>query len=335
MIGLLHCQLRGTRSVSMQPGNSTEDTDAGLWQRLRSGLRRTRAGLTGGLDELFRGRRALDPAVLEEVESRLLLADVGVDTTRTIIDRLALQVARHELADLPAVVAALRAHMVELLAPAEAPLFVFPGAGHPFVILVVGVNGVGKTTTIGKLAHYYHGIGLGVVLAAGDTFRAAAVEQIREWGRRTGAAVIAQPPGADAAAVVFDALAAARARGAELVIADTAGRLHTKSNLMEELRKIRRAIGKSDPRCEVETLLVIDAGTGGNAVNQVREFHDAVGLTGLVVTKLDGTARGGVVFALAHRFGLPIRFIGIGEQADDLRPFAAAPFVDALLAAER
>lgn len=315
-----------------QPRKDPEAGSAGLWQRLRRGLGRTRAGLTQGLDEFVRGRRVLDQSVLEEVETRLLQADVGVDTTRAIVDRLAARLGRRELADLPAVLAALREHMLELLAPVEDPLFVFPDAGRPFVILVVGVNGAGKTTTIGKMARWYRDLGLGVVLAAGDTFRAAAVEQIQAWGRRTDTPVIAQATGADAAAVIYDALTAAQARGAGLVIADTAGRLHNKSNLMEELRKIRRAVAKFDPGISVETLLVIDAGTGLNALNQVREFHDAVGLTGLAITKLDGTARAGVVFALATRFGLPIRFIGLGEQADDLRPFAAEPFVDALLA---
>ncbi len=334
MIGLHHCQLSHIKSVSAQPRKQTEAAEAGLWQRLRQGLSKTSAGLTTGLDEIIRGRKVLDKTVLEEVETRLLLADVGVETTRVIIDRLTAALERRELADLPAVINALRSHMVELLAPVEAPLFVISDAQHPFIILVVGVNGVGKTTTIGKLAHYYKGLGQGVVLAAGDTFRAAAVEQIQQWGQRTGTPVIAQPDGADAAAVIFDGLTATRARGAGLLIADTAGRLHNKNNLMEELRKIRRAIGKFDPQAEVETLLVIDAGTGSNAMNQVREFHAAVGVTGLVISKLDGSARGGVVFALAREFALPIRFIGLGEQADDLRPFAAEPFVDALLAVD-
>jgi fused signal recognition particle receptor len=318
--------------VSAKPRKQTEAAEAGLWDRLRQALGKTRAGLTAGLDEIIHGRKVLDGAVLEEVETRLLLADVGVDTTRAIIDRLTGQLRHGGLADLPAVINALRAHMIELLAPVDAPLFVFSAAARPFVILVVGINGVGKTTTIGKLAYYFKD--QGIVLAAGDTFRAAAVEQIQYWGRHLGVPVIAQPTGADAAAVVFDALAASRARGAGLLIADTAGRLHNKRNLMEELSKIRRAINKFDPLVEVETLLVIDAGTGGNATSQVREFHAAVGVTGLVITKLDGSARGGVVFALAREFALPIRFVGLGENAEDLRPFAAEPFVDALLAVD-
>jgi fused signal recognition particle receptor len=318
--------------VSAQPRKQTEAAEAGLWDRLRQALGKTRAGLTAGLDQIIHGRKELDGAVLEEVESRLLLADVGVETTRAIIDRLTGLLRRGQLADLAAVVNALRAHMIELLAPVDAPLFVLSAAASPFVILVVGINGVGKTTTIGKLARYFHD--QGVVLAAGDTFRAAAVEQIQHWGQQAGVPVIAQPTGADAAAVIFDALTASRARGAGVLIADTAGRLHNKRNLMEELRKIRRAIAKFDPLTEVETLLVIDAGTGSNAVSQVREFHAAVGVSGLVITKLDGSARGGVVFALAREFALPIRFIGLGEKADDLRPFAAEPFVDALLAVD-
>ena len=304
--------------MSPQPRKQTEAAEAGLWDQLRQALGKTRAGLTAGLDEFIHGHKVLDGAVLEEVEARLLLADVGVDTTRTIIDRLIGKLQRGELASLPAVINALRTHMIELLAPVDAPLFVFPAVARPFVILVVGINGVGKTTTIGKLARYFHD--QGVVLAAGDTFRAAAVEQIQYWGQHTGVPVIAQPTGADAAAVIFDALTASRAHGAGVLIADTAGRLHNKRNLMEELRKIRRAIGKFDPLVEVETLLVIDAGTGSNALSQVREFHAAVGVTGLAITKLDGSARGGVVFALAQKFALPIRFIGLGEKADDLYP---------------
>jgi fused signal recognition particle receptor len=281
---------------------------------------------------LLRGTREIDPALLEELETRLLLADVGVDCTRALIGRLSERLARRELSDPRAALECLRSHMVELLAPVAAPLFVLGDAAHPFVILAVGVNGAGKTTTIGKLAYYYRGLGETVVLAAADTFRAAAVEQLQNWGQRAGAAVISQAAGADAAAVVFDALHAARARGAGLVIADTAGRLHTKQNLMDELRKIRRAIAKFDRQCPVETLMIIDAGTGRNSLAQAREFHDAVGLTGLVVSKLDGTARGGVIFALARELAVPVRFIGIGERPEDLRPFEPEPFVNALLA---
>jgi fused signal recognition particle receptor len=302
------------------------------WQRLRRGLDKTRRVLTADLGELIRGAQRLDAALLEEIESRLLLADAGVAATRAIIDGLAASLSRNELADYGAVMAALRARMIERLAAVESPLFIAGGEHAPFVILVVGVNGVGKTTTIAKLAHYFRGTGHGVVLAAGDTFRAAAVEQLQHWGERVGAPVIAQKPGADSAAVIYDALQAARARRADIVIADSAGRLHTKHNLMEELKKIRRTISRFDPDIAVETLLVIDAGTGQNAQSQLRQFNEAVGVSGLAVTKLDGTARGGVVFALAAEFGIPIRFVGLGEQLDDLRPFAAEPFVEALLA---
>ncbi|MBI1731724.1 MAG: signal recognition particle-docking protein FtsY [Gammaproteobacteria bacterium] len=318
--------------MSAHPRIQSENADTSLWDRLRAGLGRTRAGLTAGLDRLIRGPKALDRVVLEEIEARLLLADVGVETTRLLVDQIAGRLERHELSDLSATLDALRAHMIELLAPVTAPLPVLAGPARPFVILTVGVNGAGKTTTAGKLAHYYRTLGEVVVLAAGDTFRAAAVEQLQQWGQRAGVAVIAQPAGTDAAAVIFDALHAARARSAGLLIADTAGRLHTKRNLMDELRKIRRAIDKFDPECRVETLLVVDAGTGRNALAQAREFHLAAGLTGLVITKLDGTARGGVIFALARELALPIRFIGVGERPDDLCPFEARPFVHALLA---
>jgi fused signal recognition particle receptor len=303
----------------------------GGWQRLRRGLEKTRAVLTADLGDLVRGDKRIDAALLEEIESRLLLADAGVEATRAIIDGVSAPLARHELGDLDAVMAALRARMIEGLARVESPLFI-GGEHRPFVILVVGINGAGKTTTIAKLAHYFRDIGEDIVLAAGDTFRAAAVEQLQHWGTRVGVPVIAQKPGADSSAVVYDALQSARARNAGIVIADTAGRLHTKHNLMEELKKIRRTIARFDAALPVETLLVIEAGTGQNALAQLRQFNEAVGVTGLVVTKLDGTARGGVVFALAAEFDTPIRFVGLGEQLEDLRPFAAEPFVDALLA---
>jgi fused signal recognition particle receptor len=320
--------------MSARPDDASRDAAGGAWQRLRRGLKKTRDVLTADLGDLIRSRRQIDASVLEEIETRLLQSDAGVDATAAIIDALSGALKRKELDSLDAVLDALGRQLAERLAPVESPLFIFDAGHRPFVILVVGVNGVGKTTTIAKLAHYYQDTGQSVVLAAGDTFRAAAIEQLEVWGRRAGVPVIAQKPGADAAAVVYDALAAARARDAGIVIADTAGRLHTKSNLMDELKKIRRIITKFDAELPVETLLVIDAGTGQNAVNQTQQFHEAVGVTGLVITKLDGTARGGVVFALADRFGIPIRFVGVGEQMEDLRPFAAQPFVDALLSSE-
>ena len=302
-----------------------------MWQRLRRGLAKTREGMTAGLSDLFRAKKQIDAGLLEEIESRLLMADVGVETTRDFIDALSQAVKHREMDNLEAVYAGLRAKMIEALRPVEDPLFIFPGEHPPFVILMVGVNGAGKTTTIGKLARYYRDTGKSVLLAAGDTFRAAAIEQIQAWGKRTDTPVIAQKTGADAAAVIYDGLQAARARGIDILIADTAGRLHTKANLMEELKKIRRTLTKFDVHLEVETLLVLDAGTGQNAINQAVQFHETAGVTGLVLTKLDGTARGGVVFALARRLQVPIRFIGLGEQAEDLKPFEAEAFVNALL----
>lgn len=305
-----------------------------MWQRLRRSLQRTRAGLTDGLADLFYGKKQIDDAILDEIETRLLLADLGVNATRAIMGALGDAVKRNELHDLPSVLAALKAQMIGLLRPVELPLAIDAAQPRPLVILVIGVNGVGKTTTIGKLAKRLQAGGYRVVLAAGDTFRAAAIEQIAAWGERVDAPVIAQKTGADAAAVIYDALASARARNAEVVIADTAGRLHNKKNLMEELKKIRRSIGKFDAALPVQTLLVLDAGTGQNAIAQTREFHEAIGVSGIVVTKLDGTAKAGVLFALTQAFAIPIRFIGTGEKADDLKPFLAEEFVEALLAGE-
>ena len=299
-----------------------------FFSRLKSGLKKTRQGLLGGLSELF-GRRAIDDELLDELETRLLMADVGVEATRAIIEELTRQVSRRELRDGEALLGALHKRMRDLLAPCARPLKI--GPERPFVILMVGVNGVGKTTTIGKLTRRLQGEGYSLLLAAGDTFRAAAVEQLQVWGERNRIPVIAQQHGADSAAVIFDALQAARARGVDVVIADTAGRLHTQAHLMEELRKIKRVIGKFDPEAPHEVLLVVDATTGQNALNQAEQFHRAVGLTGIVLTKLDGTAKGGIVFAIAQRLGVPIRFIGVGEHLDDLRPFMADEFAEALL----
>lgn len=303
----------------------------GLLSRLRRGLQRTRAGLTEKLASLVLGRRVIDAELLDEIETVLLTADVGVEATRDIVARLTAQVARRELGDAEALYRALREDMVAVLRPAAEPLAVPREREGTFVVLVVGVNGSGKTTTIGKLAHQLRSEGLSVVLAAGDTFRAAAVEQLQRWGERVQAPVIAQHAGADAASVVYDALQAARARHADVLLADTAGRLHTREPLMEELKKVRRVLGKVDPSAPHEVLLVLDAGTGQNALAQARHFQGAVQVTGLALTKLDGTAKGGIVFAIARELGLPIRFIGVGEDVEDLRPFDAEAFVDALL----
>ena len=320
----------GFRKRRSVPGDDDNQPRPGLLGRLRERLGRTRSGLTEGLASAFLGRKTIDDDLLEELETRLLMADVGVDATTRIIDGITARLRRRELTDMRALMAALREDMLAILAPCEAPLL--PDRDPPpFVVLTVGVNGVGKTTTIGKLASRWKGEGRQVMLAAGDTFRAAAVEQLQQWGERTGLPVIAQHSGADSASVIFDALQASRARGMDVLVADTAGRLHTQHNLMDELRKVKRVLAKLDETAPHETLLVLDAGTGQNALSQARHFHEAVGVTGLVLTKLDGTAKGGVIFAIAQQLGLPIRFIGVGESPEDLRAFHAEEFVDALL----
>ena len=302
----------------------------GLFGRLRERLGKTRSGLTEGLANAVLGRKTIDDDLLEELETRLLMADVGVEATTRIIESMTERVRRKELTDLDALMRALREDMIGVLAPCEAPL-VPEHDGGPFVLLTVGVNGAGKTTTIGKLASRYREEGRSVLLAAGDTFRAAAVEQLQQWGERTGIPVIAQHTGADSASVIYDAHQAAQARGVDVLIADTAGRLHTQGNLMDELRKVRRVLGRLDETAPHEVLLVLDASTGQNALSQAQHFHDAVGVSGIILTKLDGTAKGGVIFAIAHRLGLPIRYVGVGERPEDLRPFHAEEFVDALL----
>lgn len=303
----------------------------GLLDRLRLGLQKTRASLFTDLGDLLKGRTRIDAELLEEIETRLIMADAGIESTTNIINALTSAGKRNELNDFTQLTQSLHNQMLQLLVPVQETIEPPRGKPAPFVILVVGVNGAGKTTTIGKMSHYFQESGHSVLLAAGDTFRAAAIEQIQEWGRRTGTEVIAQKTGADSAAVIFDSLQAARARNIDIVIADTAGRLHNKDNLMEELRKIRRTIGKFDSGIPVEVMLVLDAGTGQNALNQARQFHEIIGVTGITLTKLDGTARGGIVFALADSLGIPIRFIGIGESLDDLRPFNAGQFIEALL----
>ncbi len=302
-----------------------------MLERLRQGIRRSRQSIAGRLRGMLGARIAVDAATLESIEDVLLSADVGIEATERIIAKLR---SRGQLREREQLLAALREDMVAILAPVSRPLQVRSLEGRPFVVLMAGVNGVGKTTTIAKLAYRLEQQGRSVLLAAGDTFRAAAVEQLAIWGARHGVPVVSQAQGADPASVIFDAIGAARARAIDVVIADTAGRLHTQANLMDELRKIKRVIAKIDAQAPDEVLLVIDATTGQNALAQVREFHEAIGVTGLVLTKLDGSARGGIALALAERHGIPIRFIGVGEQAEDLMPFDAEQFVDALLAGD-
>jgi len=299
--------------------------EGGFLARLRARVNR---GTSWALD-LVPGRR-IDAALLEQLETQLLSADLGVDATDAILSDLHARVARAELSDAKALESALAASLLAILKPVERPLAI-DWAHKPFVILVVGVNGSGKTTTIGKLARRLKDDGLSVMLAAGDTFRAAAVEQLAAWASRNSVPVVSQATGADPAAVVFDAMQSAKARGADVLIADTAGRLHTQSHLMDELRKIARVIKRLDPDAPHEVLLVLDASLGQNAIRQAEQFNQAIGVTGIVVTKLDGTAKGGVVIAVARRFGLPIRFVGVGEQAEDFGIFDARAFVEGLL----
>jgi len=308
-----------------------DDKAPGLFASLRQRLSRTRENLSSGLADLLLGKKQIDDELLERLEDQLLMADVGMQATQKITAQLTQSLARKQLADNDSLIAALKRTMAEILAPCTRPLQIDRGK-KPFVILMVGVNGAGKTTTVGKLAQQFKSQGLKVMLAAGDTFRAAAVEQLQSWGDRLGIPVIKQGQGADSASVIFDALQAARARGIDVLIADTAGRLHTQMSLMDELAKIKRVMAKLDPEAPHETLLVLDAVTGQNALAQASHFRDSVGITGLVLTKLDGTAKGGMIFSVAEQLQTPIRYIGVGETVDDLRPFDHQEFVDALLA---
>ncbi|MBI3187430.1 MAG: signal recognition particle-docking protein FtsY [Gammaproteobacteria bacterium] len=317
------------RDKNKSPADSAPKTDTGLIASLGSRLGKTRQSLTAGLADLLLGKKTIDAELLDEIETRLLTADVGIDATRRIISDLTKRVSRHELKDADALLEALSADMVAILQPCEKILQITPN--KPFVLLVVGINGAGKTTTIGKLARRFQDQGHSVMLAAGDTFRAAAVEQLQTWGARNHVPVIAQGTGADSASVIFDAVESARAKHIDIVIADTAGRLHTQSNLMEELIKIKRVIGKLDASAPHEVMLVMDASFGQNGLVQAQQFHQALGVTGITLTKLDGTARGGMLFAIAEKLHIPIRFIGVGESMDDLREFHAGEFVDALL----
>lgn len=320
-------------SVDTPESPSAQKESLSLFQRFKRGLSRTSGQLAEGIGSLVLGKKEIDDELLEDLESELLMADVGIEATTKIIDRLTDSVKRKELSDGDALYTALQQQLREMLTPVEQPLELEQNQNQqkaPFVILVVGVNGVGKTTTIGKLAKRFQNQGKSVMLAAGDTFRAAAVEQLQVWGERNQVQVVAQHTGADSASVIYDALQSAQSKSIDVLIADTAGRLHNKDNLMEELSKVKRVMGKLDDSAPHEVLLVLDAGTGQNALNQAQQFSDAAGVSGIALTKLDGTAKGGVIFALSERFNLPVRFIGVGEGIDDLQPFSASTFVDAL-----
>ncbi|MBG7602672.1 MAG: signal recognition particle-docking protein FtsY [Gammaproteobacteria bacterium] len=306
-----------------------QQSGTGLFSSLRDKLGRTRSSIAGGLADLLSGRGKIDDELLEELETLLITADVGIDTSMRIINDISSQVKRKTLSDPEALQSVLKTELLQILQKANSDEKQ-PAQGKPRVILMVGINGAGKTTTIGKLAKRFQSEGERVMLAAGDTFRAAAVEQLQTWGERNDVAVIAQHTGADSASVIFDALESATAKGVDVLIADTAGRLHTKTNLMDELAKIVRVMKKIDPDAPHEVMLVVDGGTGQNALQQAIHFNRAVSLSGITITKLDGTAKGGILFAIADNLQIPIRYIGVGEGIDDLRPFDAAQFVDAL-----
>ncbi|WP_425488639.1 signal recognition particle-docking protein FtsY [Litorivivens lipolytica] len=309
----------------------TEEQKMRLFERLTRGLQQTGSNIGQGLGNLILGQKTIDDDLLEEIETQLLMADIGIEATQTIIDNITDAVKRNQLADSEALYQALQAELTNLLAPSQNEL-VIAEEHKPYVILMVGVNGVGKTTTIGKLAKQLQVLGKSVMLAAGDTFRAAAVEQLQVWGERNNVPVVAQHTGADSASVIYDALQAAKSREVDVLIADTAGRLHNKDNLMEELKKVVRVMKKIDESAPHEVMLVLDAGTGQNALAQAKHFQEAVGVSGIALTKLDGTAKGGIIFAISQQLGIPIRFIGIGEGIGDLRPFRADEFVEALFA---
>lgn len=310
-------------------GQKTTPEKNGFFSKLKAGLTKTRTHLTSGLANILFGKKTLDQSVLDLIETHLLTADVGIETTQELIDHLTQKLARKELDNAEAALSCIQSYMKDLLRPSEVP-FTIPKMLSPFVILVVGINGAGKTTTIGKMAKDLKSKSYSVALAAGDTFRAAAIDQLQIWGERNNIPVVAQQPGADTAAVIYDAFAHAKAQNIQVLLADTAGRLHTQTNLMEELKKVKRVIKKLDTAAPHETLLVLDASLGQNALNQALQFNDAIQVTGLVLTKLDGTAKGGIIFAIAKKLKLPIRFIGVGEGIDDLRPFNADEFVTAL-----
>ncbi|MGB7803441.1 signal recognition particle-docking protein FtsY [Buttiauxella sp.] len=324
-------EVEATQAEEEQQQEQEKPTKEGFFARLKRSLIKTKQNLGSGFISLFRGKK-IDDDLFEELEEQLLIADVGVETTRKIITNLTEGASRKDLRDAEALYGLLKEEMGEILAKVDEPLNV--EGKTPFVILMVGVNGVGKTTTIGKLARQFQQEGKSVMLAAGDTFRAAAVEQLQVWGQRNNIPVVAQHTGADSASVIFDAIQAAKARNVDVLLADTAGRLQNKAHLMEELKKIVRVMKKLDVDAPHEVMLTLDASTGQNAISQAKLFHEAVGLTGITLTKLDGTAKGGVIFSVADQFGIPIRYIGVGERIEDLRPFNAGDFIEALFARE-
>ncbi|RKR04482.1 signal recognition particle-docking protein FtsY [Kushneria sinocarnis] len=328
-----------SNEIEVGPETADESQEAprkqGWLRRMRQGLGKTRANLTDNLSTLLLGHKEIDDDLLEELETQLLLADVGVEATTEIMTNLEARISRRELKNVEALYEALQEELSNMLEPVAKTLKLPPKGEGPFVILMVGVNGVGKTTTIGKLTQRFQRQGRSVMLAAGDTFRAAAVEQLKVWGERNEVPVVAQHTGADSASVIYDALSSAKARGIDVLIADTAGRLQNKGPLMEELKKVQRVMSRLDEQAPHEVMLVLDAGTGQNAISQAQTFHEAVPISGITLTKLDGTAKGGIIFAVAKQLGIPIRYIGVGETLDDLRPFEARDFVGALFSRER
>ncbi|TNH00933.1 signal recognition particle-docking protein FtsY, partial [Pasteurellaceae bacterium Phil31] len=314
-----------------QPKEQEKPSEGGFFSRLLKGLVKTKQNLGSGFRNLFIGKK-IDDELFEELEEQLLIADIGMPTTTKIINNLTQHASKKELRDAEQLYQKLKDEMAEILQPVAQPLVL--ADKKPFVILMVGVNGVGKTTTIGKLARQFQSQGKSVMLAAGDTFRAAAVEQLQVWGERNHIPVVAQSSGSDSASVLYDALESAQAKNIDILLADTAGRLQNKNNLMDELKKIVRVMQKIDPQAPHEIMLTLDAGTGQNAISQAKLFNEAVGLTGITLTKLDGTAKGGVIFAIADQFKVPIRYIGVGEKIDDLRPFEAKEFIEALFSQE-
>jgi fused signal recognition particle receptor len=330
-------QQRTSESVSTLSESETLSADSSSDNNnaadLSQSLEKTKRTFSDGMADFFLGKKAIDDALLDELESRLISADVGIDATTTIIDELQSNISRKVISDADSLQLKLAEIMKSILQPCEQSLdtAIDDTSAKPFVILVVGINGAGKTTSIGKLAHHFKQQGKSVILAAGDTFRAAAVEQLQQWGQRNDVPVISQGTGSDPASVIFDAVESASSKNIDIVIADTAGRLHTQNHLMDELAKIKRVLGKLDATAPHETLMVMDAGFGQNALHQVQQFNNSIGLTGLAVTKLDGTAKGGILFSIAKTLNLPVRFVGVGESINDLRPFNAAEFVDALL----